>query len=262
MNELARELGQKVAAGGRLWLFLDYDGTLADFAPTPDEIYPDPELIAIIRRLTRVPDCLRVVILSGRRLSHILKLLPVDGILLAGTYGVEFQTWEGERITLLNFETERPFLDQVKTQWAGLIKGRNGFYLEDKVYSLALHAKNASDKEAREVIQDATRAARDTVERGSFRVVGGKKFLEVAPTIADKGQSVSMLLKRFPWPNADIIYFGDDDKDEEGFKVIVKDGGTAVLVAREERPSAAQYRLETPAQVRAWLRTLGENLPA
>ena len=34
MIELARDLGKRVVEGERLWLFLDYDGTLAEFAPT------------------------------------------------------------------------------------------------------------------------------------------------------------------------------------------------------------------------------------
>jgi trehalose-phosphatase len=262
MFELAEQLAKRIAQGGRIWLFLDYDGTLACFAPTPDDIYPDPELIKIISRLASFPDCLRVVVLSGRRLSHIQKLLPVNGILRAGTYGVEYQTWEGEQVGLLDFERARPFLDQVKKQWTELIGKRHGFYLEDKGFSLAIHAKDAVDKEAREVITAAAREARDMVERGSFKIAGGHRFLEVAPVIADKGQSVSMLLKRFPWSNADIIYFGDDDKDEEAFKVVVRKGGTAVLVSSNLRNTAAQYRLQNPEEVRAWLTHLASQLEA
>jgi trehalose 6-phosphate phosphatase len=260
MMNLASQLGEKLRQGGRLWLFLDYDGTLADFAPTPDDILPDAELIEIISRLADHPDCLRVVILSGRRLSHIQKLLPINGILRAGTYGVEFQTWEGEQVSLIDFETERPFLDQVKKAWVELLERRTGYYLEDKGYSLAIHARNADEKEARVVMAEAARAAGEMVERGSFRIVGGRKFMEVAPLIADKGQSVSLLLKRFPWGSAEILYFGDDDKDEAAFKVVQKNGGTAVLVSPTPRKSIAQYRVETPKAVRQWLAQLAEFL--
>ena len=81
----------------RLWLFLDYDGTLADFAPTPDHIQPDAALIDLITQLVQHPD-LRVSIISGRRLSHIQQLLPIDDLMIAGTYGVELSTWRGEAI--------------------------------------------------------------------------------------------------------------------------------------------------------------------
>ncbi|NLG96955.1 MAG: trehalose-phosphatase [Chloroflexi bacterium] len=257
--EVARALGDKVAGGGRLWLFLDYDGTLAEFAPTPDTILPDEELIDLLTRLANYPDHLRVVIMSGRRYKHIEALLPVRGILLAGTYGIEFKTWEGEQVRLIDFESERPFLDQVKKHWKSIVEANPRVYLEDKGYSLALHARRLSDQEARKVIDDAKQYARDVVARGTFRMMGGYKFLEVAPTIANKGQSVATLLKRFPWPNADLVFFGDDDKDEEAFQVIKKHGGTAIL-AGPARPTLADWRVDGPAQVREWLCIFLERL--
>ncbi len=260
MIELARDLGKKVVEGERLWLFLDYDGTLAEFAPTPDTILPDAELIALLKRLAKYTDHLRIVIMSGRRFSHIQKLLPVPGILEAGTYGIEFQTWEGEQVCLLDFETERPFIDQVKMQWNTLIGNRPGYYLEDKRYSLALHARLAPEKEARSMLIEAAQMARQVVEKGTFQILGGNKFIEVAPVIADKGQSVSMLLKRFSWPGACIIYIGDDDKDEEAFQVVLKNDGIPIVVATEERPTYALHRLANPAEVRQWLTALVEQL--
>ena len=61
---------QQMVRAERLWLFLDYDGTLADFAPTPEDIIPDKALIALIEDLVSQPD-IRVTIISGRRLAHI-----------------------------------------------------------------------------------------------------------------------------------------------------------------------------------------------
>ena len=34
-------MAERIAHAERLWLFLDYDGTLAEFAPTPDHVFPD-----------------------------------------------------------------------------------------------------------------------------------------------------------------------------------------------------------------------------
>ena len=73
-----QDLEQRLARTERLWLFLDYDGTLADFAPTPDHVLPDPELVDLLATLARHPR-IRIAVVSGRRLSHVQKLVPVPG---------------------------------------------------------------------------------------------------------------------------------------------------------------------------------------
>ena len=145
--ETAHQVHERLAQAERLRLFLDYDGTLADFAPTPEHVNPDPELVDLIGRLARHPR-FRVAVVSGRRLGHVQKLVPVPGVLLAGTYGVELQTPEGERIDRLDYDRVRPTLDALKPRWAALIAGRQGFFLEDKGWALALHARFAAEDEA------------------------------------------------------------------------------------------------------------------
>ena len=259
MNTNPHELGTWLKTGGRCWLFLDYDGTLAPFAPSPEVILPDKQLIDLIHRLAQYPECLRVVILTGRRLGDIEQLLPVEGILLAGTYGIEIIDWDGQREALFEFKKERPFLDQLKEQWEKVIGGRREYYLEDKGFALAIHARPAPDHEARETIAEATRVASELGIRGTYRILGGHKFVEIAPVVADKGQSIGLLLKRFEWPKARVFYFGDDDKDESAFQVVQKLGGTATLVG-QPRETYAEGRLEDPFAVRAWLSELAEAL--
>ena len=126
----------------RIWWFLDYDGTLADFAPNPDVVLPDPELIQLITRLAS-QDNMRVTIISGRRLAHIEQLLPIKGIMKAGSYGLELRLATGELQYPLAQAEIRPILDILKGKWASLLAGRSGFFLEDKGWTLAIHAKDA-----------------------------------------------------------------------------------------------------------------------
>lgn len=259
---------------GRLRLFLDYDGTLSDFAPTPDIVEPDPDLVALLHRLARAP-AIRTAIISGRRLSHVQKLAPVPGILLAGTYGIELLTPShsglGRRIDRLDFDAIRPVLEIIKPRWAELIAGdpsRTGFYLEDKGWSLALHARFADPDETDEVLSAARRRATDAVQSRApdlFRLLGGHKFLEIGPRLAHKGRTIEYLLDLPPghpaahlaeWPDASLLYLGDDDKDEEAFEVIQARGGTAIVVMHRPRETRADYRLESPADTRHWLRAL------
>lgn len=246
----------------RLRLFLDYDGTLAELAPTPEVVEPDEELVALLHRLSRDPR-IWASIISGRRLSHVQKLVPVPGILLAGTYGIELQTPEGERIDRLEYDTIRPALAQIKPRWAELIVDREGFFLEDKGWSLALHARFADPQETEEALTAARRVATAVIDAGDphlFRLLGGHKFLEIGPCLAHKGRAIEYLLDRWPWPGAQVLYLGDDDKDEEAFAVIQARGGIAIVVTREPRETRADFRLESPTHARRWLRGLLQHL--
>ncbi|MFN2185025.1 MAG: trehalose-phosphatase [Anaerolineae bacterium] len=258
MSRLPSEIERRVLKAQRLWLFLDYDGTLAEFAPTPEYVEPDPDLVALIARLAQHPQ-FRVAVVSGRRLRHVQRLIPVPGVLLAGTYGIELQTAEGERIDRLEFDRLRPTLDSLKPKWAALIAEREGFFLEDKGWALALHARFAAEDEAEQVLADARRLASAAIEHTGaemFRLLGGHKFLEIGPRLAHKGLTVAYLLDRYSWPGALPLYLGDDDKDEEAFGVIKERGGVAVVVAPQPRPSKADLRLRSPQAARRWLETL------
>jgi trehalose-phosphatase len=248
-------VNKRLAQANRLWLFLDYDGTLADFAPTPEHVDLDLEVIDVLTRLVQRRD-IRVAVVSGRQLGQIRLLLPVPGVLLAGTYGIELQTPDGKRIDRVASDIIRPVLDDLKPRWERLIAGREGFFLEDKYWALALHARFADDDQANIVLENARRMANDAASLGPFRLLGGHKFLEIGPRLANKGQTVAYLLDHYSWPGAMPLYLGDDDKDEEAFGVIKARGGIAILVAKEPRNSQADCRLESPQAVRHWLQTL------
>ncbi len=240
---------------GQLWLFLDYDGTLADFAATPDEIAPNPRIIAVLERITRRSG-LRVTILSGRRLDHIRRLVPVSGIMLAGTYGIELMIEQGNTIHRVILAEIRPHLEAIKPSWRDLIGERSGFFLEDKDWALAIHARFAEEQEAAEVLGKALEIAAINLPSGVFRILGGHKFLEVAPRIASKRETVAYLLSQYPMRQARLLYIGDDDKDEEAFPLIHEHGGIAVKVLQPSQlaqDTTADYFFHSPVETLNWL---------
>lgn len=242
----------------RLWLFLDYDGSLADFALTPEIIEPNPEIIHLLEELARKPN-FKITILSGRRLEDVRQLLPVKGILLAGTYGIELMTSNGETIRRVHYEKIRPALEAIKPQWAQLIRGRSGFFLEDKSWALALHARFADDKASERVLAQARLLTKRLSTLNLFRILGGHKFLEIAPLLASKKETVAYLLDQYPFPDARLLYIGDDDKDEEAFPVIHTHQGVAVKVfqpTQGSRPTTADFWFESPRDTLRWLQEL------
>ncbi len=256
----AQVLLGRLLTAGRVRLFTDYDGTLAEFAPTPDIVEPEPDLVALLSRLASLP-AVRLTVLSGRRLSHVEKLVPVPNVLLAGTYGIEMRTRDGQRIERVEYETVRPTLELIKPRWAEAIDGRQGFYLEDKGWALALHGRFAPDGESEQVLAVAEQIAAGAIAKVPpylFRILGGEKFLEIGPRLAHKGRSVEYLLERYPWPGALPLFLGDDDKDEEAFAAVQARQGVSIVVGETWRPTRANFRLESPQAARAWLQELYE----
>jgi trehalose-phosphatase len=251
--ELTRRVGDQLAAGFPVWLFLDYDGTLADFAPTPEIVKPDQDLIQILRRLSQQPK-IRLTLISGRMLSQIRELVPLDHIYLAGTYGVEVQIPGGEVIRRVDLEAIRPALQRVKTIWTGLVQGLEGFFIEDKNWAVALHARFAGQKDADRVLSQARQLAHHELHHEGLKLLSGHRFLEIGPTLAHKGKTVAWMLDKFPLPEALLVYLGDDDKDEQAYAVIQAGGGACALVGLPRETSQADYHFKNPADVRIWLK--------
>jgi len=255
MKDDSATLIQKAADASVLRIFLDYDGTLADFAPTPDIILPDSELIALMERLVNTAGVLPAII-SGRRLAHILKLLPIKGLVLGGTYGIEMQLPDGQTHSAIAFEEVRPKMERLLPLWQQLIENKNNFYLEDKGWSLALHGRFAQEKEANEVTTAAHQIIRELQDDPRFRLFEGNRFLEYAPMMASKTLATQWILDELTPKGAFVIYLGDDDKDEEAFRVTTPSGGFAVRVSSTPCETNAQLCLKNPLEVRAWLAKL------
>ena len=236
-------------------LYLDYDGTLAPFAATPDVVLPDDRVIGLISQLAASPN-VRVSIVSGRRLGHIRKLLPVNGVLLAGTYGAEMQLPNGSEVYQIEYNAIRPTLDALKQQWQGLIESKDGFYLEDKGWALAIHARRAEEEIALHVLDVAEKMLTQEVLGEHLQKIHSYRFLEVGPHNADKGHALRYLFDNFHWAGAIPIYIGDDDKDEEAFQAINEHNGHSILVATEQRETQAKYLLDSPGEVHQWLKGL------
>lgn len=242
-------------AGGRAWRFLDYDGTLVPIAPAPDEARPDAALLALLSGLGADPR-LRVAVLSGRSLASLQAMLAVPGLVLAGTYGLEVQIAGIREEAQAGTAALRPVIVRVIQAWAGLVGERAGFLVEDKGLAVALHARWAAPADAGWVLPRA-RALLETVAAAApVRILGGERFLELAPAMAHKGQAVEWLARRLPWPRAEMAYFGDDDKDEEAYAVVRRLGGVPIAVGPRQHRVGALGWLPSPDAVRRWLASL------
>ncbi|RJQ24636.1 MAG: trehalose-phosphatase [Peptococcaceae bacterium] len=240
----------KLAEKDKIFLFLDYDGTLVPIKPTPAEARPSKKLLALISRLTQRAS-LKVAVISGRSLDDLFQLLPVGGLYLAGIHGVERYVPPGPPYFIPLPEKARERVAEVAVRLSQKLP--SGFLLENKGIALALHYRRAAP-EAVPPVKDTFRGfCRALLPCPEWHVIEGKKVIEVRPAEAGKGKVVADFLSR--WPGAFPVCLGDDTTDEDAFR-FVRDKGLGILVAEKPRLTAAATRLEDPASVELFLRAV------
>lgn len=231
----------------RLFLLLDYDGTLVPIASTPDLALPSPRLLRTLHCLTS-RETLQVAVISGRPMDELQSLLPVPGLSLAGCHGALVRTAAGETCSLLPAGWSDAVLQEIYLCLAAAVAGKEGFLLEHKGVSLALHYRLADPEESAVLLREALEWSAPFVSRGQLSVLRGNMVLELRPAGVDKGKAVLFLLERLGVPGVLPMYIGDDETDEDGFRAL-RGKGITVRVGSEPRTSAAAFRLENPAQV-------------
>ncbi len=141
-----------LAAGHRLTLFLDYDGTISELTPDIADAKPVAGVIDLIARMAARPDRFRVVIVSGRRTDTLTGLLGgASGITLVGNHGLEIMEPGGGRRVVVDPASFMPALNAVRTWLRKNVPPASGFVIEDKHFSVALHYRLADPGVAREI---------------------------------------------------------------------------------------------------------------
>jgi trehalose 6-phosphate phosphatase len=231
-------------------LAFDYDGTLAPIVHDPEHVALRPRTQALLRAVARRYP---IAVLSGRRESDITRRIKGTGVWVAAGHDARW------------IEGSRP-LDDVRAQvasWqetaARALRLRRDIQIEPKEFALALHYRQAADPD------EALRAITTAV--GSLegaRIVFGNHVVNVIPPgTLSKAAVLTRICRDFACDT--ILYVGDDEEDEEVFRLgrVLPMFGVRV---GEANKTAARYCLPKQRDVDRLLRQLcdlrGEGLPA
>ena len=224
-------------------VLLDFDGTLIDIADRPDAVVIDAALAALLQQLAGTfPG--RLGLVSGRSAAQLDAFLgtALDGIAIVGSHGAEVRTSRRRtspaRPQALT-AAERT-LREAFAEWEEVL-------VEVKSLGVAIHYRLTPQVEPT-VRETANRIAAET---GLF-VQEGKMMIELRAAGHDKGSGITALMEEASFAGTVPVFAGDDVTDEAGFEAVAALGGIGVLVG-PARPTAARYRLEDVAAVRAWL---------
>ena len=230
-------------------LFLDFDGTLVELAPTPDAVQVGDEVRSLLNVLNVVLGG-RLALLSGRAIADLRQHVHELDLALSGSHGLERMHSTGA----LEAPETPAGLGEVIREFRRLGKLHPGVLVEEKPAGVALHYRNAPDAE--EICQAAAkRLARST----GMIVQAGKMVVELKDSASDKGRAMERFMGEQPFAGTLPLFLGDDLTDEHAFAAARRMGGAGVLVG-PERSTAATYRLEDVSDVRRWLQDAAGEL--
>lgn len=223
-------------------LFLDLDGVLAELAPTPEAVGPDPRRAAVLARLADRLEG-RLAVISGRTIAEADRVLDGGVSLVAGVHGLERRGADGR----VERRAAAPGVALAATAFERFAEGRAGVLVERKGLAVGLHVRRAPH-----LADEARALATDLATDLGLTHQPGHLIEELKTPGADKGRALAAFMTEAPFLGATPVMVGDDLTDEHGFAAAAGHGGFGVLVGAP-RATAAGYRLPGPAAVLAWL---------
>jgi len=238
-------------------LFLDYDGTLAPIAETPQKAVISPEAKDLLKKLSKKSNC-SVAIISGRALNDIKTIAGIKDIIYAGNHGLEI---EGPKINFVSQVSPRlkSIIRNIYEDAVSKLSKIKGVLIEDKGLTISIHYRLVDAKDIQEFLSIFKEITGPYTVRDKIKINSGKKVYEIKPPVMwDKGKVVLWLLARQQFLSGENrifpVYIGDDITDNDAFKVL-KNKGLTIFVG-EQGNSEAQYYLKTTEEVAEFLKLI------
>lgn len=234
--EIAEPPAEAAARTGPIALFLDFDGTLVEIAPSPDDVRVD-------RRLPAALDALRrrlggaLALVSGRPVALLDEMMTPYRFDAAGLHGAQLRLGGSEAPVAAPSEALRAAM-------RAMVRFANthvGVIVEDKRQSVALHWRLAP------ALADEALALMEAVaaEIGpSMRLQRGKAVAELVPATASKGGAITWLMRQQGYAGRTPVFIGDDITDEDGFAAVNAVAGLSIRIG--EGRTCARHRLASP----------------
>ncbi len=232
----ADKIRARIKSSRRVFLFLDFDGTLAPIVSMPALAALAPECNTILRALAARNDVATVVI-SGRSLEDLRRRVGLP-VIYAGNYGLEIQGPGLSRAVEGALEIRAQLFHICNRLRAGLSR-YSGVLVECKSLTATVHVRQAQPAEL-EAAHAVVRSIIDADPR--FETSLGKDAIEIHPAIPwNKGSAARWILRQCSGLESETICVGDDFLDEPMFQELSR--GITVRVGPRE-PTCAAYFLE------------------
>ena len=238
-----------LAAGGRVLLMTDYDGTLTPIVGDPAEAWLPESVRRDLQALAHSAQC-RVALISGRDLEDLRTRAPLAGTIYAGCHGLEIA---GPDFSFCHPEAEakRPVLERVSGALRARAPGIKGMRVEPKRLAVAVHYRHVPVEARHELREEIARTVRQAGT--GLSIFQGVKVIEVLPQVNWNKGACAMWIH--DWARRTLtapiltVYLGDDWTDEQAFEALTGLGVTVRVGAKPQTSSPAGYRFDDVATV-------------
>ncbi|MER7623508.1 trehalose-phosphatase [Streptomyces sp. NPDC126503] len=212
---------------------LDFDGTLAEIVPDPEQARAHPGAVAALAALA--PRIASVVVVTGRpagvavRYGGFAGVPGLDRLVVLGHYGAE--RWDAATGTV-TAAAPHPGVAAVRAELPGFLDRHGawpGVWIEEKGRAVAVHTRRATDPEG--AFEALKGPLGDLAARHGLVLEPGRMVLELRPPGMDKGVALASYLRETD--AGSVLYAGDDLGDLPAFAAVEKlraDGTPGVLV--------------------------------
>ncbi len=243
-----------------LFLFLDYDGTLAPLMPRPQEAQLPEETRSTLSELSHA-DKLLLAVVSGRKLEDVKRKVGLARIIYSGNHGLELSS---PKVKFEELATPGYLcvLRRIRDDLTARLSGFPGVTFEDKDITFSIHYRTVDPSRIPELKTIFHEATIVYLIRNRIKIKEQNKVLEIWPPVNwDKGKIVKWLLARqeLAGDAGDRlpVYVGDDMTDEDAFRAL-RERGVTIFVRGRPGVSDAEYYLKDQREVGELLKRLLE----
>lgn len=254
--ECLPEVAARIDPLGRIFLGLDFDGTLAPICLHPDDAHLASSVRDLLARFAAM-NRVTVMIVSGRSLADVASRVGLPHLIYAGNHGLEIQ---GDGLVFLE-PTAAALVDPLAQHMARIkerLAGIAGALVEPKGLTASVHYRNVSPDLQAEVAVVIREVMASDSDR--FALNSGHHVWEVRPRVSwHKGHALGWVIRHLDDQSpVRVFYLGDDRTDEDAFENLPE--GVTVKVGSEHMPTFARYRISGPDEVERFLNWLADQL--